>query len=223
MPTCLITGAARGIGREFVRQYAADNWTVVGTIRNSTDAAALSALKCRTELVDLADTVAIGELGRRLGSIAIDVLICNAGLYEGRDKRLEDIEVDAIVSGFAVNVVAPVLLAKILMPNVKRSEQKKMVAISSLMATRNAKDRPGHLVYRSSKAALNHAWNALALEEPDIIPILLRPGLVSTRMTNFNGELSCEQSVSGMRQVITRAGREARGQYYDYTGALTEW
>ena len=167
--------------------------------------------------------MAIGELGRRLGSIAIDVLICNAGLYEGRDKRLEEMEVDDIVAGFAVNVVAPVLLAKMLMPHVKRSEQKKMVAISSLMATRKANDRPGHLVYRASKAALNHAWNALALEEPEIIPILLRPGLVSTRMTNFEGELSCEQSVSGMRQVINGAGREARGQFYDYTGALTEW
>jgi len=222
MPTCLITGAARGIGREFVRQYAADDWTVIGTIRNPADAAALRALGCRTELVDLGDPVAIGELGRRLDGIAIDVLVCNAGLYEGRDKRLEDMDVDAILAGFAVNVVAPVLLAKRLMHNVKRSEQKKLVAISSLMATRKANNRPGHLVYRSSKAALNHAWNALALEEPEIIPILLRPGRVSTRMTNFEGELSCEQSVSGMRQVIARAGRDAAGQYYDYTGATTE-
>jgi NAD(P)-dependent dehydrogenase (short-subunit alcohol dehydrogenase family) len=132
-------------------------------------------------------------------------------------------EVDAIVAGFAVNVVAPILLAKMLIPNVKRSEQKKMVAISSLLATRKANNRPGHIVYRSSKAALNHAWTALALEEPEIVPILLRPGLVSTRMTNFQGQLSCEQSVSGMRRVIAAAGREARGQYYDYTGALTEW
>ena len=223
MPTCLITGAARGIGREFVRQYAADDWAVIGTMRNPADAAALSALKCRAELVDLANPAAICDLARRLGSVAIDVLICNAGLYEGRDKRLEEMGVAAIVAGYAVNVVAPVLLAKMLMPNVKRSEQKKMVAISSLMATRKANDRPGHLVYRSSKAALNHAWNALALEEPEIIPILLRPGLVSTRMTNFAGDLSCEESVSGMRKIITAAGREARGQYYDYAGGLTEW
>ena len=223
MPTCLITGASRGIGREFVRQYAADNWSVIGTVRNPEDAAALRALRCRAELVDLSELSTIGALSRRLGDIAIDVLICNAGLYEGRDKRLEDMALDAIVAGYSVNAIAPVLLAKLLMRNVKRSEQKKMVAISSLMATRKANNRPGHLVYRSSKAALNHAWNALALEEPEVIPILLRPGRVATRMTNFEGELSSEESVSGMRQVIARAGREAAGQYYDHTGAVTGW
>ncbi|HXP75207.1 MAG TPA: hypothetical protein VN823_13765 [Stellaceae bacterium] len=42
-------------------------------------------------------------------------------------------------------------------------------------------------------------------------------------MTNFEGDLSSEQSVSGMRRVIARAGREAAGQYYDYAGAVTEW
>jgi NAD(P)-dependent dehydrogenase (short-subunit alcohol dehydrogenase family) len=223
MPTCLITGAARGIGREFVRQYAAENWTVIGTIRNPGDAADLRETGCRTELVDLASPAGIAALAQRLGNAAIDVLICNAGLYEGRDTRLKDIAVDAVIAGFAVNVVAPVLLAKLLMPNVKRGDQKKLVAISSGLATRKTNDLPGHLVYRSSKAALNHAWSALALEEPEIIPILLRPGRVSTRMTNFEGELSCEQSVCGMRQVIARCGREARGQYYDYAGAPTDW
>src|SRR6478609_3804395 len=74
MPTVLITGASRGIGLEFARQYSSDGWDVTATVRQST--AELDALEARIEPLDLSDpdAVAAFEIGRPL-----DLFIANAG------------------------------------------------------------------------------------------------------------------------------------------------
>src|SRR4051812_18778006 len=74
MPTLLITGANRGIGLEFARQYAADGWDVMATARQSSDD--LDALGVTVEPLDLADADAVANFRVHR---PLDLFIANAG------------------------------------------------------------------------------------------------------------------------------------------------
>ena len=79
MAIYLITGANRGIGLEYCRQLQARGDTVVAVCRSPSPE--LEGLGVRLEAgVDLTDGDAIADLVGRLGSLAIDGLILNAGL-----------------------------------------------------------------------------------------------------------------------------------------------
>src|SRR3954454_8551426 len=76
MPTVLITGANRGIGLEFARQYSADGWDVIATARQSS--AELDPLKVRVESLDLSDAVAVAAFPQKIDR-PLDLFIANAG------------------------------------------------------------------------------------------------------------------------------------------------
>lgn len=102
MPAVLITGANRGIGLEFARQYAADGWEVVATVRESSSE--LDALGVRIETLDMRDLDSVARFGERLDSL--DLLIANAGTYGPRSPETGE-DGDAWLETFAVNTVAP--------------------------------------------------------------------------------------------------------------------
>ena len=82
--TVLVTGTNRGIGLEFVRQYAAQGWTVIATVRNPAAATELAALaagnpKIRVEKLDVTDVAAVEALAAKYRGQPIDILINNAG------------------------------------------------------------------------------------------------------------------------------------------------
>ena len=88
MPVLLITGANRGIGLEFVRQYAAEGWNVIACCRVLETAKALQVLAksnsaIRIEKLDVSDSDAIKNLAQKLKDVAIDLLINNAGILSG--------------------------------------------------------------------------------------------------------------------------------------------
>ena len=82
MPTVLITGASRGIGLEFTRQYAADGWKVLACCRNPGTAKELNAVAGDVSVfaLDVDSDDAIVALAQQLKSVPIDVLINNAGI-----------------------------------------------------------------------------------------------------------------------------------------------
>src|SRR3982751_6634612 len=63
MPTVLITGANRGLGLEFARQYSTEGWRVIATARDPTQADELQQLKVRIEPLDLRDLDAVTTVG----------------------------------------------------------------------------------------------------------------------------------------------------------------
>lgn len=216
MPTLFITGANRGLGLEFVRQYRGEGWEVIATVRES--AAELESLGAEVRTLDMADSAAVSAV--RAGR-PVDLLIANAGTYGPRDA--DDAEgAGEWLDTFAINTVAPYLLAKALLPEVKAAGGK-LIAISTRMGSIQDNSSGGFLAYRSSKTALNMAWRTLALANPDLVCAPLHPGWVQTRMGGQNAPVTPEQSISGMRRVISGLTREQSGEFFDYEGHSVPW
>ena len=217
MPTVLITGANRGIGVEFARQYAADGWSVIATAREASPE--LEALGVRIEALDMRDFAAVAGFGERIDSL--DLLVANAGTYGPRSpKNAEDGE--AWSETFAVNAIAPFLLAQSVSPLVGRSGGK-LIAVSTKMGSIDDNSSGGFVAYRSSKSALNMAWKSLAVDNPAIPCAVLHPGWVQTRMGGASAPLDPAASVAGMRRVIDGLTAEQSGGFFSYDGARIPW
>ena len=223
MPTVLVTGADRNIGLEFVRQYRSDNWRVIAIVRYEESLQQIRAVGAEGYHLDLTNLKGIEELSRKLSDQPIDVLISNAGVYEGVNALIDDISPEFIAMSFAVNAVAPIVLAKCFRPHLKAGQQRKMIAITSVLGSTSLNNLPGHIAYRSSKAALNAAWKAFSIEEPDLIAVAMRPGRVRTHMTGHKGDLSVEESVSSMRATIGKLAPSDSGKYMNHNAEETPW
>ena len=224
MARVLVTGAARGIGREFVRQYAEEGWSVIATVRDRTDAAEIGKLgAARTELVDMRDFAAVEVLGRRLGDEPLDLLIANAGMTTQGAMRSAE-EAERFLEVLAVNSVAPTLLASVLAPAVVKAGGK-LVAITSQMGSIADNGSGGWLAYRASKSALNMAWKTLAAEMADepVAVAMLHPGWVKTDMGGPGAPLSAAESVTGMRRVIEGLSPDDKGLFLNYRGEKLPW
>jgi NAD(P)-dependent dehydrogenase (short-subunit alcohol dehydrogenase family) len=218
MPTVLITGANRGIGLEFARQYSADGWDVVATVRENSPE--LDALNVRVETLDMRDLDAVASFGDRLESL--DLLIANAGTY-GPKSPHSGKEGEEWLETFAVNTVAPYLLAQSVLPLVSRAGGK-VIAISTKMGSIDDNSSGGYIAYRSSKSALNMAWRCLAIDNRgEVTCAVVHPGWVQTRMGGRSAPLSPEDSVSAMRRVIEGLGPDQSGRFFAYDGKEIPW
>ena len=218
MPTVLITGANRGIGLEFARQYSAGGWDVVATVRESS--ADLDSLGVRVEQLDMSDLDAVAGFGERLDSL--DLLIANAGTYGPRSPQSGQ-EGEEWLETFAVNTVAPYLLARSVLPLVA-AKGGKLVAVTSKMGSIEDNGSGGYIAYRSSKSALNMAWRSLAIDNRGkVICAVLHPGWVQTRMGGRSAPLEPEDSVAGMRKVIDALTEADSGGFFSYDGSPIPW
>lgn len=222
MPTLLLTGAGRGIGLELARQYAADGWQVIATVRDAGAAAdplRQAAPAARIAALDMFDLAAVEAFVAGLGETAIDLFIANAGMSDAPAIR-SAAAAEAWLRVLTVNTVAPTLLATLLAPRVVAAGGK-MAAITSKMGS-IADSSGGSIGYRSSKAALNAAWYALA---PGLgVPlILLHPGWVRTDMGGSQAPVSPAESVAGMRRAIEQLTPESSGAFVDYRGQPIPW
>jgi NAD(P)-dependent dehydrogenase (short-subunit alcohol dehydrogenase family) len=225
MPTVFITGANRGLGLEFARQYAAAGWRVIAASRSLDRAAPLRDLGKRVAIhaLDVGDFAAVAALSRTLSGETIDVLIANAGIAGPRGMTAESFDAEGWALTFRVNAMAPLALAGAFHPQVARSAERRMVAISSRMGSIGANSEGGMIAYRSSKAALNAAWRSYALEHRDIVAAVLHPGWVRTDMGGKGAPLSPEDSVSGLRRVIAGLGPGESGGFFGYDGEPIPW
>jgi len=219
MPKVLITGANRGLGLEFAKQYQSDDWDVIATARESSPE--LDALGVRIEKLDMRDLDAVARFGGRLD--ALDLLIANAGTYGPKDADSAE-DAEAWLETMRVNTVAPYLLARSVLPLVEASRGK-LVAISTRMGSIEDNSSGGFLAYRSSKTALNMAWRNLALDVKrlGVIAVMFHPGWVKTRMGGASAPLQPEESIRGMRQVIDELQPADSGEFFGQDGDHIPW
>jgi NAD(P)-dependent dehydrogenase (short-subunit alcohol dehydrogenase family) len=230
MKTTLITGANRGIGLEFSRQYAADGWRVFACTRRPQKSNALNTLateypgQITVHALDVADRSQIEELARSLTTESIDLLLNNAGIYTSCHKD-DDIDQEAWMHAFLVNAIAPLNMAQIFSPQIARGSQKTIVTISSKMGSIADNSGGGSYIYRSSKAALNMVMKSLAidLKSAGVTVVVLHPGWVKTDMGGPNALISAAQSVSGMRNVIHHLSLPDSGRFIAYDGQTVPW
>jgi len=216
MPTVLITGANRGIGLAFARQYKADGWNVIATARQSSPE--LDALGVTVKPLDLADPDAVAGFSID-GSL--DLFIANAGTNHPMNTDGAE-NARAWQTMMMVNAIAPYQLGRALLP--RMAEGGKMIAISSGMGSIGDKGG-GWVPYRTSKAALNMAWTSLALEGKSrgVPCVLLSPGWVKTRMGGAGAEITAEASVSAMRELIERLTIEDTAKFVRRDGSELPW
>jgi NAD(P)-dependent dehydrogenase (short-subunit alcohol dehydrogenase family) len=217
MPTVLITGANRGIGLEFARQYAADSWSVVATARRPEAAGELNKLGAEVWPLDAADPASINALAASLKDRGIDVLIANAGMLP------RGVDAGEWAKAFATNCIGPTLLAKALKPNMVAGG--KMVAITSKMGSIADNDSGGAIAYRSSRAALNAAWRSLSIDwrGDDVTLAMLHPGWVQTDMGGAGAAIAPPTSVTGMRKTIAGLTPNQSGSFLNYDGQELPW
>ena len=228
MPSILISGSSRGLGLEFARQYAADGWRVHATCRDPEHADRLHALgapNISLHRLDVASEESIHALAAEMRGVPLDIVLANAGINEPRAVTPDTVTRADWLDVITVNTFAPLALAGALKANLLAGEQKKAVAMSSLMGSIGSNDWGTQYVYRASKSALNALWRNLSVDwrADSIICALMRPGFVQTEMTNFKGDLLPEETVRGMRSVLARLTMADSGCYHSYDGKQLPW
>lgn len=226
MPTVMITGANRGLGLEFTRQYAAEGWNVIATCRDPAHADELKKLGGSVEVhgLDVTDFAAVKGLGRTLQGRAIDLLINNAGVI-GSDRNFKELDGDRWMATLRVNTVAPVLLTQALLENLRAGKDKKVAFITSLMGSIADNSSGRYYDYRSSKAGLNAAVKSLSIDlaGEGITAVILHPGWVKTDMGGANAPIDAPTSVGGMRKVIGKLRAADSGRFLSYNGKEYPW
>jgi NAD(P)-dependent dehydrogenase (short-subunit alcohol dehydrogenase family) len=221
MATVLVTGANRGIGLEYCRQLQARGDQVIAVCREPSPE--LEALGVRIEAgIELSSEAAIAELVGRLGDLQLNVLILNAGILQS--MGLEDLDPEGIRRQFEVNALAPLLLVRALLDHLPRGA--KVALMTSRMGSIDDNTSGGSYGYRMSKVALNIAGKSLAIDlRPRGIAVaILHPGLVRTRMINFNPQgISPEESVRGLLARIDALSLESSGTFWHANGQVLPW
>jgi NAD(P)-dependent dehydrogenase (short-subunit alcohol dehydrogenase family) len=217
----LITGANRGIGLALAEKLAAAGHSVIGTYRGG---AAPAQKQIEWQQLDVKDLASHQALVARLKGRALDLLVCNAGVYLDRDSSIaQDIPVEVWADTFAVNVTGVFLTIRNLLPNI-RKEKGKIAIISSQMGS-DARANGESYVYRSSKAAVLNLGRNIAtdLKSENIAVGVYHPGWVVTDMGGADADISVDQSSEGLIKRFAALGMANTGCFENYDGRALQF
>ncbi|GHE28035.1 SDR family oxidoreductase [Vulcaniibacterium thermophilum] len=228
---CLVTGANRGLGLEFVRQLLARGDRVVATARRPAQAHDLNRLsgehpgRLHVLPLDVADPRSHAELARELplaDEHGLDLLVHNAGVMAS-GERFGTVAARDLDSAFRTNAAGPFLLTQALAARLAPGA--KVAAIGSSLGAMSATARFGTPSYAISKAALNMAVVQLAhaLRERGIAVYALNPGWVRTAMGGERAPLLPQDSVAAMLRTLDRLALSDSGGFFQYDGERLGW
>jgi NAD(P)-dependent dehydrogenase (short-subunit alcohol dehydrogenase family) len=222
--TVLITGANRGIGLEYARQFEAKGYTVIGTARKPDEATELAALGVRVEALDVTDAASVAALAKRLEGVPIDVLVNNAGVGDRNDSSIETTDFKMFEHTLAVNTLGPLRVTQALLPNLRAGGRKHIVNMSSRLGS-IALNNGNFPAYRASKAALNQINRSLSIDlgKQGFVVVVVHPGWVRTEMGGEEAPLLPDESVRGLLALIERLDASNNGRFYDHLGAEIPW
>ena len=218
MPSAIITGASRGLGLALARELAQRQWALVLNARGAADLErAARELGAITEVVAVAGDVA--DPAHRMAVVhaagqKIDLLVNNASvLGPSPQPALAQYPLEVLEHVYAVNVLAPLGLAQLVLPRLPDGG-----AIVNVTSDAAVEPYEGWGGYGSSKAALEQLSAILAAEQPSVRVYTVDPGDMRTRMHQeaFPGEDISdrplpEESVPGLLALIE--GDHPSGRY----------
>jgi NAD(P)-dependent dehydrogenase (short-subunit alcohol dehydrogenase family) len=180
MPTVLVTGASRGIGRVTALRLASKGWTVFAGVRSDADGKDLSAAggeNLTAVTLDITDPAHLAALPGQLGD-RLDAVVNNAGYV--LDGPIETLDLDALRRQFEVNVIGHVAVTQAVLP-LLRASGGRIVFISSVSGRIST---PLTGAYSGTKYAIEGIADALRVElrRWKLPVILIEPGPVSTDM-----------------------------------------
>lgn len=229
--TILVTGASRGLGLEFTRQYAAEGWRVLAACRAPDEATELQGLSAdsggRIELIalDVTDAASVKAAAERLAGIPVDVLVNNAGVGSPKAQRIGSLDYAAWQRVLDTNTLGPMRVVEAFLGNVESGREKKIVTITSGMGSIEDNGSGGSYAYRSSKAAVNMVVKSLSVDlaQRGITCIVMNPGWVRTDMGGPGGQLTPAQSIAAMRKVIAGLKPADSGKFFNHDGKQYPW
>lgn len=208
----VITGANRGVGRALAQEYGARGAQVTGTSRDGSTGVAL----------DVADPASHRALAARLEGQAVDLLVCNAGVYLDKGQSLaEGYPPEMWAGSFAVNVTGVFLGVQALLPNLHMADSARIAIISSQMGS-DTRAPGGSYIYRASKAAaLNLGRNLAAdLKEKGIAVGIYHPGWVRTDMGGSSAEIGMEEAAAGLAARFDALSLATTGEFLTWDGRV---
>ncbi len=231
MPAVLITGANRGLGLEFARQYLADGWQVFATCRDPASADVLQRLardssgKLTIVAMDVTDAASIRKAAAQLGDVAIDLVINSAGIIGVSGQRAGNVDYASWARVIDVNTMGPLRVLETFIDHLARSKRRLVVTITSGMGSIGDNTSGGSIAYRTSKAAVNMVMRSAAIDlaPRGIICVVVNPGWVKTDMGGPSATLTPQESVTALRRLIETLGPSNSGKFYHYDGSEYPW
>ena len=232
MPSVLITGANRGLGLEFARQYLASGWQVYAGCRQPSSASELRRLadckrrqKLRIMALDVTDEASIKAAAAQLDGQSIDLLLNNAGVMGTRGQTIGNMDYEVWAKVLDANTMGPMRVSEAFVDQVARSKRKLIVTLTSGMGSLADNTSGGSIAYRSSKAAVNMVMRSLAI---DLAPlgitcVVVNPGWVQTDMGGTQATMTSAESVTKLRNLIETLGPAQSGKFFNYDGREYAW
>jgi len=230
--TILVTGAARGIGFELIRQYAHEDPTtlVIAAVRDTAKADQVlelikSGVNVKLVQLDSTDDASIAASVPKVQALTdhVDLLINNAGILPPGDKKPAETTRPDFLTVLDVNSAGPLAVFNAYEPLLKAAKGNAVVAnISSTVGSiahpfgASGEFGAGKLAYGVSKAALNYITRALATTYTDITFLALCPGWLQTDMGGASAPLKVEDGVKGVRNVIATRTLKDSGKYINH-------
>jgi NAD(P)-dependent dehydrogenase (short-subunit alcohol dehydrogenase family) len=232
--TVLVTGASRGLGGEFVRQYAPRGWRIIASCRDPGKAGELKALAAKhanvvIERLDVDDHAQIDQLAGKYRDQPIDILLNNAGIGGGAENQLfGKFKYDVYHQVMRTNAEGPMKMAEAFIRNVSMSRMKKLMTVSSSQGSIGKVTSPRLYWYRSSKSALNMMMENLALElkASGVIVGLVTPGATDTDFMKGLPKAMLrkpEVAAADMIRNIDEFTIETTGRFVNYDGTTLPW
>ena len=229
--TVLITGSNRGIGLKLAELYAADLWHVIATSRTQIPMGALAKIATsypetfETMQLDVVQDSSIARLKKDIGNRPINLLINNAGSYRSKNVAFEEIDQNTWLAEMRVNTVAPFMITRAILDNLRCAKKSSVAMLSSLMGSITENNSGGSYAYRSSKAGLNSVVKSLhnELSKHGIKVVALHPGWVQTDMGGTRAPVDVDASAHGLKQVLDNLKTHNSGNFFDYRGKPIHW
>jgi NAD(P)-dependent dehydrogenase (short-subunit alcohol dehydrogenase family) len=235
-PTVLITGANRGLGLEFARQYAGAGWNVIASCRQPDEAQELLELtaeygRVKIERLDVTSDRQVRALAEKYRDQPIDVLLNNAGIYGTLEKQtLGTFDYEELKHVFDVNTIGSLRVSEAFLDNVLASKQKKIISLGGGMGTQSiGRLFGGHYFIKMSKSAHLMAMGVLQkdMKKTGLIVTMISPGRVDTQLMRDSGwtgpSISAQESAGLVIDRISKIDASMGGRLILYDGKVIPW